>query len=450
MLINLIGNISIDTTPTGLYIGSEESGIYIHPSESTLTSPLDYFLRFHNTTSRIYKHYKGIESRIVSGNNEWSTDDLFIGANEKYCVFRSLDADGNKRYETKDWNGATLGLLPFLGHDKYFSDNWIALSEGKLSYLFTPQGTAIEKLELASFSVGVQKPIFFTNHFAFFKKEPGKLYQIYDINKKRFLSSIPVDEAIFDVFQLPSGAIVFVDAQGIKKLESNFDQTTPVVLYRFEFPLNIRVTKVSLWCDEIHAYAAINYDYELQILISLDLSEKNKPNMLTWSPPWVMNFGGGFISGYNYLQLRRKDLLSDNAILLWRAGDSLSENLLDADLSPSITVSREKSTTKGKHCYKIYVKDDSCSRALRSAAHELGRLLSESCSGPYNESESLKDRKFDGQFHIEINTCTEPNEFERDFLPAYIRHFRDYGGLSPTGSKTAIAEPSITWQISAK
>lgn len=447
MLINIVGNVNFDIAPEGLYFGSEESGIYLRSSGAKLVEPREHYLRFCSPESKVFNTYKGGGSLVVTGSDEWSTEDLFVGGNEQYIVFRILGADGNKKYEIRNWSGSALAYLPFIVGEKYFASTWVAFLEGKLARVFNLQGEEVDKLEVISFSVGLQRPIFFTEDFAVFKKSAGASYQVYDVINGRAVSSVDVDEAVFDVLQLNSGVIFIVDARGVKILQNNLEQFELTEIYRFDVPLAVRESKVHLWCDDACLYVSVNYGGNRQVLVSLNVEAGFKSSMLAWTDPWIVNAKGSFFMGYNCLPLRRRELLSDNAILLWEAGRPLSEELLDADLSSAIIVTHEKSNAKGKHGYRLCVKDISCNRAIRSVAYELGRLLGESCIGPYNESEEIKDRKFDGQFYINISASAEPNDYERVFLAAYIRHFRDFGGLSPAGSKAPLAEPVITWEL---
>ncbi|WP_435634739.1 hypothetical protein ACSC9U_24795 [Pseudomonas solani] len=402
-------------------------------------------MRFATSEVEVFNSYKEDGCTVIASGKEWHTRDLFIGGGGAYCVFRSVDAEGSKFYGIYDWNGTELGRLPFIVGNKYFASTWMALSKEKTSQLFTLQGEKIGHLEAITVSIGRQQPIFFTECFALFKHALGSDYQIYDVSKQQMTSTISVSEAVCGVVQSASGLTYLVDAQGIKQLNYGCESATLEPRHLFDSPLDIDQAKVHLWHDEQHLYVAVNRDGESQMLISVALKDASEVQVLNWSAPWVINFQGGFVGGYNYVTLRRDVLLSDNAVLLWKTGQPLTSELLEFDLSPVVEVSQAASRVKGKHGYRLRIEDTSSNRAIRSAAYELGRLISESCSGAYNESEEILDCEFDGQFHIEITTSIAPNEFEQTFLPSYLRYFRISGVLSPEGSKAALADPIITW-----
>lgn len=449
MIVNIIGSASFRLAPEGLSINTEESGALVSATEAKLAPPAATYLRFSTSTVEVLNSYKEDGCTFIAHGKEWHTRDLFIGGDETYCVLRSADAEGNKFYGVYDWSGSELGRLPFIVGDKYFASTWVALSKEKTSQLFTLQGEKLGHLQSITVSVGRQQPIFFTERFALFKHASGSDYQIYDVSKRQLTATISVSEAVCGVVQSASGLTYVVDAQGIKQLDYDGESATLEPRHLFDTPLDIDQAKVRLWCDEQHLYVAINRDGGSQVLISVALKDASEVKVLNWSAPWVINFQGGFLGGYNYVTLRRDVLLSDNAVLLWKAGQPLTAELLEFDLSPVVEVSQTTSSVKGKHGYRLRIEDTSSNRAIRSAAYELGRLLSESCSGAYNESEEIMDCEFDGQFHIEVTTSIAPDEFEQAFLPSYLRYFRTFGVLSPEGSKASLADPIITWNTPA-
>ena len=107
--------------------------------------------------------------------------------------------------------------------------------------------------------------------------------------------------------------------------------------------------------------------------------------------------------------------MSDGGIMIWPAGASLSEELFEEILSTNLEITEIPSETKGKKTLHIKIQDRSVNNAVRSAASVICRHLGESCKGPYNLAESVSNRKFDGQFHVEIWSPQEPNEFEREY-----------------------------------
>ncbi|WP_431482973.1 hypothetical protein [Pseudomonas solani] len=445
LLVNIVGNASFRFVPQGLFINTEESGAIVSSMEVKLVPPEATYLRFATSKAEVYNVYRKTGSTIITSGKEWQTRDLFVGGNETYCMLMSVDAEGNEFYGIHDWSGNEMGRLPLIVGDEYFASTWVALSKEKATQLFTLQGEKLGHLQAITVSVGRQQPIFFTERFALFKHALGSDYQIYDVSKRQLTATISTSKALCGVVQSASGLTYLVDAQGIKQLNYDGESATLETRHVFETPLDIDQAKVRLWCDEQHLYVAVNRDGESQVLISVALKDAPEVQALSWSAPWVINFHGGFVGGYNYVTLRRDVLLSDNAVLLWKTGQPLSPELLDFDLSPVVEVSQTRSSAKGKHGYRLRIEDTSPNRAIRSAACELGRLLSESCSGAYNQSETILDRKFDGQFHIEIATPVAPSVFEQAFLPAYIQYFRKFGGLSPAGSKASLADPIITW-----
>ena len=171
---------------------------------------------------------------------------------------------------------------------------------------------------------------------------------------------------------------------------------------------------------------------------------------LHWSSGWRFSHApyqvDYHVGSRNYLPLQRQGLLADDAALCWTPDEPLTPALFDADLSPQREVSQTPSATKGKHGYRLRIRDSSVNRAVRTAAFELGRLLGECCSGAFNSDwPQISDRKFDGHFAIDICCDETPSDFERDYLPGMLRYFREDGGLSPAGSRASLQPLELRW-----
>ncbi len=290
----------------------------------------------------------------------------------------------------------------------------------------------------------------FTDNLFFFREGEEPRYQIYDVSKRDLVSSVTVVGGLLGTLALPCGSVLLIDTEGVRRLDQAGPMSAaPQTIHRFSTALDIDENDVTVWHDTKYAYIASSVDRNNQLLLAMSLTNSDPVQELRWSETWAITDQGGFVSGYNYLTLERKDLLADSAIMLWEPGEPLTEKLLHQEISPVVEVSQVASQAKGKHGYCITIQDSLTNRAVRSAVNELGYLLGTCCSGVYNRAEEILDRSFDGKFHIEITTPVGPNDFEREFLFEYIKYFRYFGGLSPAGSKASLADPIVTWSTSA-
>lgn len=453
MLINIVGNFTFEQRGDAMLIGTEESAALICNGHARLVPPEPTFLRFSapGVTARV--HYADGPPTIVRhGDKEWHLHDVLLGGSDAYGVA----SPGNERiFIVHDWSGDRLASLPKRLGPKHFGRAAIVMTdtytypESEYTEIYRPDGELHARYTLQRHGAGRQELAHFTDALAFLRTgNTPSTYQLFDLRSLQARGLLPVAGAILGVCALPDGSNLWVDAEGMHRLAPQGQDPSPQTLHRFPEPLDVGQAKLLLWHDTQRIYAAIDHDRERQSLIALPLDGVNATvQEMEWSDTWIIAFQGGFLAGQNYLQLKRKTLLADNAVVLWQPGDVLSPALLQTDASPVVEVSQTRSTVKGKHGYRLRIQDACPNRAIRCAALELGRLLGDTCKGAYQQGDDVPDRKFDGCFTIDIATASAPTAFEQAFLPAYLAYYRDIGDLSPEGSRARLAPLAITWAI---
>lgn len=452
MLINIVGNFTFEQRGDALFIGTEESAALVCGGQARLAPAEPTFPRFSapGVTARV--HYADGPPTIVRhGDKEWHIHDVLLGGSDAYGVTRE------RKHErvaiVHDWDGNRLASLPDLLGPAHFGRAAIALTDtytypkSEYTEIYRPDGEFLARFTLRRHGAGRQELAHFTDALAFLRTGANpSAYQLFDLHSLQACGVLPVAGAVLGVCALPDGGNLWVDAEGMHRLAPQGQDQRPQTLHRFAEPLDVEQAKLLLWHDAQRVYAAIDHDRDRQTLLAVPLEGADPAvQELHWSDTWAIAFHGGFLAGQNYLQLKRKTLLADNAVLLWRPGDVLTPALLQTDASPVVEVSQVRSATKGKHGYRLRIEDHCPNRAIRCAALELGRLLGDTCQGAYQQGDEVLDRKFDGRFQIEITTAAEPTAFEQAFLPAYLAYYRDTGDLSPAGSRARLAPLAITW-----
>ncbi|MBO9679394.1 MAG: hypothetical protein J7556_14225 [Acidovorax sp.] len=451
MLINIVGNFTFEQRGDALFIGTEESAALICNGHARLAPPEPTFQRFSapGVTARV--HYADGPPTIVRhGDKEWHLHDVLKGGSDAYGV---ASPRNERILIVHDWDGNRLASLPQRLGPMHFGRAAIVLTDtytypqSEYTEIYRPDGELLARYTLQRHGAGRQELAHFTDALAFLRtgNDPST-YQLFDLHSLQACGVLPVAGAILGVCALPDGSNLWVDAEGMHRLAPQGQDQPPQTLHRFAEPLDVEQAKLLLWHDAQRVYAAIDQDRDRQTLIALPLEGAGTAvQELHWSDTWAIAFQGGFLAGQNYLQLKRKTLLADNAVVLWRPGDVLSPALLQTDASPVVEVSQTRSAARGKHGYRLRVEDPCPNRAIRCAALELGRLLGDTCEGAYQQGDEVPDRKFDGCLSIDIATASAPTAFEQAFLPAYLAYYRDTGDLSPAGSRARLAPLAITW-----
>lgn len=460
MLINIVGNFKFEQRDDALFIGTEESAALVRNGQARLVPPELTYLRFSAPGVTAHDHYADGPPVIVRhGGKEWPIQrpDVLLGGSDAYGVTLTKDSKGESERTVHDWDGNRLAVLPSLlgpmhfGHAAMVFSDTFHHTDSQSAQVYRPDGKLLARFALQWRGAGRQEPVHFTDALAFLRTDAGtSTYQLFDLRSLQPCGLLPVATVVFGACALPDGGTLWVDAEGMHQLgpQGEGQDLRPQTLHRFAAPLDAEQAKLLLWHDAQHAYVAIDHDRDHQTLLAAPLAGGDHAvQELHWSDTWAITWHGGFLGGQNYLSLKRKTLLADNALLVWGRGEPLSPALLQPDASPVAEVSQVRSTTKGKHGYRLRVEDTCSNRAIRSAALELGQRLGAACDGAYNQADEMLDRKFDGHFYIDITTASEPTAFEREFLPAYLGYFRDVGDLSPAGSRARLAPPEIIWTV---
>lgn len=457
MLFNFWGIAAVDTTPAGLEFVSEESRVMLTEGNSTplLKPPVDEYLKFSIGGNRVVGNFRkeGDHNRINHAQGEWLSPHSFLGGQPSYAFFNEEQDNGQDLYVARRWDGELIFQMPYYYAERYLAPTAIALGNQQQWAVYDLAGTKLEEITGVDRSERRWRPRF-TDDLFFFRTTEESIYQVYDVAQRAFAGSISVVDGLVGVLALPSGGTLLVDAEGVKLLGASAGSALRTV-HRFDQPLDADGNDFLGWHDGTRACMAFTGWLQPQVLLAIPLSGVGhagpvpvQAEELRWDTPWEITNQCGLVDGLNYLTLRRKDLLAESALLMWRPDEPLTHALLEPHLSPVVRVTQPPSPKKGKHCYRIEIEDaSSTNRAVRSAAFELGRLLSESCSGPYNNAQVIPDRQFDGQFYIDITCAAEPDALERGYLADYIQYFRHWGGLSPAGSRAALKDPVITWNI---
>lgn len=460
MLFNFWGIAAVDTMPAGLVFVSQESRIALVEGNNTplLTPRVDEYLKFTIAGNRVVGNFRkeGDRNRITHAEGEWVSMQSFLGGQLSYVFFNEEQLDGEDLYVARRWDGELIFQMPYYYAKRYLAPAAIALGDDKRWAVYDLAGTKLEEIAGVDRSERRWRPRF-TDDLFFFRTTEEPTYQVYDVAQRAFTGSVTVVDGLVGVLALPGVGTLLVDAEGVKLLGSSASNSGSALqmLHRFDTPMDADGNDFLGWHDATRAYMAFTGWLQPQVLLAIPLggvgqagSSPAQAEELRWDTPWEITHRCGLVDGLNYLTLQRKDLLAESALLMWRPGEPLAHALFEPHLSPVVRVTQPPSPRKGKHGYLIEIEDaSSTNRAVRSAAFELGRLLSESCSGPYNNAQVIPDRQFDGQFHIDITCTAEPDELERGYLTDYIQYFRHWGGLSPAGSRAALADPVITWNI---
>lgn len=446
MIVNILGVFGAEDVGGDLVFDSQEARIVVLDNDFRLAPATKEYVKFHLGNVKVTSSYDDGTLSISGPDGEWTSKQVFLGGSLDYGFFS--EKGDQHSYVARTWDGKTIFQIPYFYAENFMGSSVIALGDKDKWSIFDLEGRCIQEVECSGLYGKIGRAHFTDQIFLFRTGEVAE-YQVYDSKQLRITVSLCVVGAVFSLLCLPGGDFLLVDGEGIKRLKYDGVTAQLETLHYFPLILTPSLADVVVWHDNSRAFVAINYDGSNQLLYAISLEGERHIEELEWSDTWSITKLGGFRLGWNYLSLRRKDLLSDNAVMLWRENQSLGLHLLAYDLSQTVTVDQVASTMKGKHGYGIAIEDSSSNRAVRTAALELGRLLSETCSGVYNESDEILDRRFDGNFYIEITTSESPDEFERTFLLEYIRYFRYFGGLSPAGSKATLAEPVLKWNSSS-
>lgn len=389
-------------------------------------------------------------SVIRSGRTVLEVQGVFKGGQEKYWVVSSRDEHEKFYGRVLSWAGDELFRFPHVGFI-YAMSELVAVEFLEGWHVYDLQGNVVLNVEPPQ-GLGRAGICHFTDRLFFFRSGGAGVgeYQVYDTHSRRFLAVLELDAALLGALQLPDGSVLAVDCGSIYRLSVEQGGVELKRLYSFVVQLDYSVHDLNLWHDEGRVYVAVGGACETQNLYSCALNDLASVEVVSWSGEWVVCDGRwaqwyGCIGGLNYCLLRRAGLLGDSAVLVWSQDQPLNDAVLTPDFSSSVVVSQVPSATKGKHSYSIVVEDEIVSRAIRAATNEIGRLLVESCAGPYNRAPSVQDRKFDGEFQIEIRSSQQPSEYEREYVAEYIEHYRYWGGLSPAGSRGGLKPPRVVW-----
>jgi hypothetical protein len=450
MLVNIIGNFTFEQRDNDLFIGTEESAALVADGQARLVPPEATYVKFRTQGVTARERYADDITTIDHGGRQWSSTDLLRGGTEGYGVWRTEDADGKPTRMVRDWDGNPIATLPNLFGPGHFASKAMVFTNDDNAHVYSPQGALIASFVLKGRGAGIQPLAHFAEQQAFLRTDSeAAAYQVFDLQRLEVIATLRVAHAIFATCSLAGGSILLVDAEGLQR----WDPGSPDglhLLHRFATALDANEVKMLLWHDGQRAYISIDHDHERDrhTLLALPLagSQGATPvQELHWSSAWATTIHGGFLAGHNYLSLKRKTLLADNAVLVWAPGEPLSPALFEPGADTAVVgVEQVRSATKGKHGYRVRVEDSDSNRAVRLAALELGRLIGETCRGAYVLTDGAVDRKFDGAFQVEIACACEPTDFEHGFLPAYLGYFRDVGQASPAGSKAHLSL-AVTW-----
>lgn len=457
MLFNFWGIVSVDSTPEGIVFASEESRIVLDQGNNLLlTPPVDDFVKFAIAGQRVVRWFSKEGTGIHHPQGEWVSRHDVLGCHQSYLLFNE-EEDGQDLYVARRWNGEAMFTMPYYYAECHFAPAAMALGKDRCWTVYDLTGMKL--LEMVGVDRSERRWLpRFSDRLFFFRTTEEPVYQVYDVEQRKFRDDVTVVDGLVGVFALPGGGTLLVDAEGVKLL-GDADQGGGglQMLHRFDTPMDVDGNDLMAWHDGTRVYMAFTGWLQPQVLLALALREMGdtagpsplQAEELRWDSTWEITNQCGVVDGRNFLTLQRKHLLAESALLVWRPDEPLTQALLEPVLSPVVRVAQAPSPKKGKHGYRIEVQDTSANRAVRSAAFELGRLLGESCSGPYNQASEIPDRKFDGQFHVSIACANEPDELERGYLTAYIKFFREWGGLSAADGRSPLANPVITWNIGA-
>ncbi|UEG63240.1 hypothetical protein [Stutzerimonas chloritidismutans] len=336
--------------------------------------------------------------------------------------------------------GEELYRAPYQ-HPKHLGTHHLALSSDTEWRIFNMTGQVVFSIirPASSNNRGVAR---FSKPLFFFPLSPGEEYEVYDVEAERATGVRRFNGVILAVQDLPDGSVLVVDFAGIQRFQlvDGGIEVSPVLT--FESAVG-EETRVLTWVDDRNVYLAFDI-YEAQSLLLLPLN--GEPSQwLPFPTEWRIDGGTyGFKEGFNILPLARRYHTFDRAQLIWTPEEMLSQDSFHLDISDNIEIEQTASAVKGKHGYCIRVRDKSVNRAIRSAASELSRLIHESCDHPLGWDGNILDKKFDGQFRVEIYSADRPSEFEQRYLTKFVAEFREVLYFKPARSKASLAV-EVVW-----
>lgn len=449
MLVNTIGSFNFEQRGDALFMGTEESAALVADGQARLVPPEATYVTFRAPGVTACVPYGDETTTVEHGGRQWGSTDCLLGGAEGYGVWLTEGEGGGYVRIVRDWDGNPIVTLPSLVGPRHFARKAMVFTEDENAQVYSPEGVLITSFALKKAGAGIQKLAHFAEQQAFLRTDgDAAAYQVFDLQRLEVSATLRVAGAIFAMCPLSGGSFLLVDAEGLQRWAPASPDRLHL-LHRFATALDAKEAILLLWHDGQHACISIDHDHarDRHSLMAVPLagSEGAAVQELHWSSAWATTIHGGFLAGQNYLSLKRKTLLADNAVLVWAPGQPLSPELFEPGAGAAVVgVEQVRSATRGKHGYRVRVADDNPNRAVRLAALELGRLLGDTCKGFYIQVDEAVDDKFDGAFQVEIACAGEPSDFERGFLPAYLGFYRDVGGLQPAGSRAQLSLV-VTW-----
>lgn len=394
------------------------------------------------------------ETEILGEDLTW----IFPGTIRSHCNNHffgiTWQAGEEKEYVAMTMAGDELFKLPYRPDEVFCEENNIIAGHNDQWKIYSLDGQMIYSCEgrvhWQHYPLGriCSKACFFES-----PKQDGS-YQVFDLIRQKPAAQIKVDGTILGVLPIRENRIIVVDHSGLFAISINDAGISMGEKHNFQIQTDLNIAEFNprgakIWSDGVYAYIATESPFNdgVHLLVSASLEDGKPIQQISWENEWAVIGNAGFICNHNHLQLRRRQVMSDGGVMIWPAGALLSEDLFKEVLSPNLEATETPSETKGKKTFHIKIHDRSVNNAVRSAASVICRHLGESCKGPYNLSESVNNRKFDGQFHVEIWSPQEPNEFEREYLAKLVEFQRYYGGLSPAGSRLGLKVPKVEFHL---
>lgn len=394
------------------------------------------------------------ETEILGEDLTW----IFPGTIRSHCNNHffgiAWQAGEEKEYVAMTMAGDELFKLPYRPDEVFCEENNIIAGHNDQWKIYSLDGQMIYSCEgrvhWQHYPLGriCSKACFFES-----PKQDGS-YQVFDLIRQKPAAQIKVDGTILGVLPIRENRIIVVDHSGLFAISINDAGISMGEKHNFQIQTDLNIAEFNprgakIWSDGVYAYIATESPFNdgVHLLVSASLEDGKPIQQISWENEWAVIGNAGFICNHNHLQLRRRQVMSDGGVMIWPAGALLSEDLFKEVLSPNLEATEIPSETKGKKTFHIKIHDRSVNNAVRSAASVICRHLGESCKGPYNLSESVNNRKFDGQFHVEIWSPQEPNEFEREYLAKLVEFQRYYGGLSPAGSRLGLKVPKVEFHL---
>ncbi len=394
------------------------------------------------------------ETEILGEDLTW----IFPGTIRSHCNNHffgiTWQAGEEKEYVAMTMAGDELFKLPYRPDEVFCEENNIIAGHNDQWKIYSLDGQMIYSCEgrvhWQHYPLGriCSKACFFES-----PKQDGS-YQVFDLIRQKPAAQIKVDGTILGVLPIRENRIIVVDHSGLFAISINDAGISMGEKHNFQIQTDLNIAEFNprgakIWSDGVYAYIATESPFNdgVHLLVSASLEDGKPIQQISWENEWAVIGNAGFICNHNHLQLRRRQVMSDGGVMIWPAGALLSEDLFKEVLSPNLEATEIPSETKGKKTFHIKIHDRSVNNAVRSAASVICRHLGESCKGPYNLSESVNNRKFDGQFHVEIWSPQEPNEFEREYLAKLVEFQRYYGGLSPAGSRLGLKVPKVEFHL---